>query len=99
MAATRPAPGGARPFVPIVLAYGHSAAGFGGTGYEFPADTFVDITPVIDGKLRALACYESQLRPPPHPRSLDGVRQYSAAWGAFSGTHYAEPFECIRHVV
>jgi LmbE family N-acetylglucosaminyl deacetylase len=99
IAAARPAPACARPFVPIVLAYGHSAAGYGGPGYEFAADTFVDITPVIGRKLEALACYESQLCPPPHPRTLDGVRQHAAAWGAFSGTEYAEPYECIRHVI
>lgn len=99
IAAARPAPAGARPFIPVILAYGHSAAGFGGAGYEFQPDIFVDVTTVIDRKLRALECYQSQLCRPPHPRSTEGVRQYSAAFGAFSGTAYAEPYECIRHVV
>lgn len=94
VAALRPAPGGRLPFVPMVLAYGHAAAGWGGN--EFRPSVFVDITTAIEVKIAALSCYQSQVCPPPHPRSLDAVRSWCAAWGSFAGVAYAEPFECLR---
>lgn len=96
--ALRPGPDHVLPFVPVVLAYGHAASGWGSMPSEFKSNFFIDITEVIDTKLRALACYESQLCEPPHPRSLEGVRQNAAAWGAYTGTRYAEPYECLRCV-
>ena len=97
MTALRPAPEHILPFVPVVLAYGHAAAGWG-PAPDFKPNFFVDITEYIDTKIRALACYESQLCDPPHPRSLEAVRQNAAAWGALTGTRYAEPYECLRCV-
>lgn len=98
IAALRPAPNASLPFVPVVLAYGHAAAGWGGAAYDFKHNFFIDISDVIDTKMRALACYESQLCESPHPRSLEAVRQNAAFWGAFTGSQYAEPYECIRYV-
>jgi N-acetylglucosamine malate deacetylase 1 len=99
VAALRPAPGGRKHLAPVVLAYGHSAAGWGGAAYAFAPSVFLDVTRVIDRKLQALACYASQLIPPPHPRSLEGVRSNAAAWGAYAGCAYAEPYECLRWVL
>lgn len=99
VAALRPAPDAQLPFVPVVLAYGHAAAGWGGVAYDFKPNFFVDITDVIDTKIQALACYESQLCELPHPRSLEAVRQNAAAWGAFTGSAYAEPYECVRYCI
>lgn len=99
IAAFRPAPDGRKHFVPVILAYGHSAAGWGGRDFEFAPSVFLDATSVIDRKLRALACYESQLIPAPHPRSLEGVRSNAASWGAYAGSAYAEPYECLRWVL
>lgn len=97
MTALRPAPDHILPFVPVVLAYGHAAAAWT-SGAEFKPNFFIDITDVIDAKLRAVACYESQLCEPPHPRSLEAIRQNAAAWGAYTGTPYAEAYECLRCV-
>ncbi len=96
IAAMRPAPDGRRPLVPLVLAYGHSAAGWGGAAFAFQPNAFFDVSEVIDAKLDALAQYRSQLCEPPHPRSLGAVREQCAAWGAYAGVAYAEPFECQR---
>lgn len=96
IAALRPMPAGRWPIPELVLAYGHTAAGWGGSGYHFQPSAFADITAFIDQKLEALACYESQLCPPPHPRSLLGLRAHAATWGAYAGCAYAEPFECLR---
>jgi len=96
VAALRPAPEGRLPYVPMVLAYGHGAAGWGGPRYEFHPSVFVDISDVIDVKLKALACYASQLCDPPHLRSLDKVASWSATWGNYMGVPHAEAFECVR---
>ena len=50
----------------------------------------------IDLKLKALECYESELRDFPHPRSLEAVRLNARLWGAKTGLEYAEAFECVR---
>lgn len=97
--AMRPAPHGGRPLIPLVLAYGHSAAGWGGRAFEFAPSVFVDVTSVIDRKLEALACYQSQLCDPPHPRSLPALRDHCAMWGAYAGVQYAEPFESLRILI
>src|SRR5439155_799242 len=41
---------------------------------EFVPDTWVDISQTLEQKLSAMACYESDVRPYPHPRSLDALR-------------------------
>jgi LmbE family N-acetylglucosaminyl deacetylase len=96
VAALRPSPPGRLPFVPLVWAYGHGAAGWGGTAYEFRPTVFVDISAVIDKKMQAMACYASQLCDAPHLRSLDKIRDFSASWGNYAGVAHAEPFECLR---
>jgi LmbE family N-acetylglucosaminyl deacetylase len=96
-AALRPAPAGERPFVPVVLAYGHPEVGWGGR--DFRPTVFVDVTPHIEKKLAALACYRSQVCESPHPRSAAKLREACGAWGIQAGVAYAEPFECLRLVV
>lgn len=97
-AALRPAPCETLPYVPVVLAYGHTAPMWGELG-EFRGNFHVDITEVIEKKLAALACYESQTCALPHPRSLDMVRAWCASMGAYAGVQYAESFECLRYTV
>ena len=100
VAALRPAPAAAqRPFVGRVIAYGHAVAGWGGETYAVRPSLFVDVTETVDTKLSALACYQSQLCPPPHPRSIQAVKNQSAFWGAYAGVAHAEAFECLRWVV
>lgn len=99
IASLRPAPDSPlRPFVPVVLAYGHAARGWGGEAYTFNPNFFVDISRSIETKLEAIACYKSQLCEPPHPRSLSVIRDSCSAWGVFAGVSYAEQFECLRFV-
>jgi len=99
VAALRPAPhSSSRPFVPIVIAYGHSSLGWGGDQFGFQPSVFVDISDHIDTKLKALECYTSQLCLPPHPRSLEKTKMFSSIWGNHCGVEFAEPFECIRFV-
>jgi bacillithiol biosynthesis deacetylase BshB1 len=61
-----------------------------------PKPSFVvDVTAHHDAKMRALACYQSQLvtgRPAAPPTLLDDVRDRARYWGWSIGTAYGEPF-------
>jgi bacillithiol biosynthesis deacetylase BshB1 len=61
-----------------------------------PRPSFVvDITPHIDAKMQALACYKSQFiegRPTTPPTLLDDVRDRARYWGWAIGTGFGEPF-------
>jgi LmbE family N-acetylglucosaminyl deacetylase len=65
---------------------------------QFVPTRFVDISETIDRKLEAMACYETELRPAPHPRSLEALRSRAAYWGQIVGRRYAEPFVVVREV-
>ncbi|HVK75363.1 MAG TPA: PIG-L deacetylase family protein [Kofleriaceae bacterium] len=64
----------------------------------FVPNHFVDVTATIERKLEAMACYATELRPPPHPRSLEALRSRAAYWGQLVGRAYAEPFVVARQV-
>jgi LmbE family N-acetylglucosaminyl deacetylase len=64
----------------------------------FLANHFVDVSATIDRKLAAMARYTSEVRPPPHPRSLEALRARAASWGHIVGRGYAEAFVVIRQV-
>jgi len=61
-----------------------------------PRPSFVvDITPHIDAKMQALACYKSQFsegRPTTSPTLLDDVHDRARYWGWAIGTGFGEPF-------
>lgn len=59
---------------------------------------FVDVSATIDRKLEAMACYMSEVRSPPHPRSLEALRSRAAYWGQVITRPYAEPFVVARQV-
>jgi len=65
---------------------------------SFVPDTWVDISSTLETKLAAMACYESELRDYPHPRSLLALRQRAAAWGNQCCLEAAEVFMTIRRV-
>ena len=53
----------------------------------------------VHEKLRALACYESERRTVPHPRSPERVADRMRWWGSVSGCHAAEAFVLVREVL
>jgi bacillithiol biosynthesis deacetylase BshB1 len=67
-----------------------------------PRPSFVmDITPHIEGKMRALACYRSQFvegRPTTPPTLLDELRDRARYWGWAIGTGYGEPLVCREEI-
>jgi LmbE family N-acetylglucosaminyl deacetylase len=62
----------------------------------FSPNTWVDVSAYLETKLRALACYESQLRAPPDARSVDAVRALAQWRGSQQGMAAAEAFVAIR---
>ncbi len=64
----------------------------------FTPNTYVDVTNFIDRKIQAMNCYSSEIRPYPHPRSLDGIKLHAQQRGLEVGLPYAEAFCLIRNV-
>jgi LmbE family N-acetylglucosaminyl deacetylase len=67
-------------------------------GGAFAPNLYVDVTATLDVKLRAMACYSTELRDYPHPRSLRALRERAAFWGSHVGRGAAEPFQVLREV-
>ncbi len=65
---------------------------------SFVPDTWVDISTTLDAKLAAMACYESELRDYPHPRSLKALRHRAEAHGNQCCLEAAEVFVTVRRV-
>jgi LmbE family N-acetylglucosaminyl deacetylase len=64
----------------------------------FRPNVFVDITECLPDKVEAMALYESEARPFPHPRSGEALRAIARRWGSVVGLEYAEAFELIRGI-
>jgi LmbE family N-acetylglucosaminyl deacetylase len=65
---------------------------------NFVPDTWVDISSVLGAKLEAMACYESELRPYPHPRSLKALEYRARAFGNQVCQEAAEVFMTVRRI-
>jgi len=52
----------------------------------------------VDLKWKALAAYESEIKPFPYPRSEEGIHTLAKFRGLQSGVGYAEAFELIREI-
>lgn len=89
-------------FVERILAFETpSATEWGGPYVEtsFVPNVFVDVADHLDSKLRAIAEYETELRPFPHPRSVEALRARASHWGSVIGASAAEPFALVREIV
>jgi LmbE family N-acetylglucosaminyl deacetylase len=70
-----------------------------GSASPFIPNWFVDISETLECKLKALEFYQSEMRPYPHPRSLEAV-EFLARWrGATIGVRAAESFMLGRHLM
>jgi len=65
----------------------------------FTPDTWIDISTTLEQKLAAMACYESEVRPYPHPRSLDALRHRAKSWGNQVCMDAAEVFMTVRRTL
>ncbi len=78
--------------------------------YETPSETewgikpflpivYVNIIKTLDDKLKAMACYKSEIRPYPHPRSLESLSVLAKKRGTEAGLLAAEAFYLIREII
>jgi len=65
----------------------------------FIPDIWVDISSTLKVKLQAMACYKSEVRDYPHPRSLPALEYRAKAWGNRSCLDAAEVFMTVRRVI
>jgi len=92
LVATRPT----EPWVEAVYAFETASSTDWAYPRTFQPDTWVDISTTLERKLRAMACYRSEVCQPPHPRSLDALRQRAHAWGSHCCMDAAEVFATVR---
>ena len=64
----------------------------------FIPTVFVDITDFLPLKLQAMACYRSQIKEFPHPRSLQTLEALARLRGATVGLPAAEAYKLVREV-
>jgi len=64
----------------------------------FLPNCFIDITPFIENKRKALNAYSSEMYPEPHSRSIENVLRLNAVRGNSVGLDYAEAFMVLRKI-
>lgn len=69
---------------------------FGESGPAFRPQHFVDISGTLDAKVEAMACYGTEARRCPHPRSPESLRALAHWRGSTVGAGAAEAFQVIR---
>ncbi|MBN1257819.1 MAG: PIG-L family deacetylase [Planctomycetes bacterium] len=67
-------------------------------GERFIPNVYVDISGVLEDKLKALACYEREGRKYPHPRSPEAIAHLAAIRGVECGLEQAEAFMLLRDI-
>ncbi len=65
----------------------------------FYPTVFVDISAHLPKKLDAMACFETQIKQPPSPRSLQAIEALARYRGATVHLHAAEAFVLVREIV
>lgn len=67
-------------------------------GAKFTPNSFVDITPYIDGKIKIAQIYDSEMGEFPFPRSEKALRALAQVRGVACGCHAAESFILLREI-
>jgi len=75
------------------------------TGWGYPSpdaafvpNYFVDVSGTIERKIEAMLAYQSEVRPSPHPRSIEAMRALAEYRGAWAGLEFGEAFVLLRGV-
>jgi LmbE family N-acetylglucosaminyl deacetylase len=95
LVATRPT----ETFIETVYAFDAASSTEWAYPRTFNPDTWIDISTTLDAKLAAMACYESELRDYPHPRSLKALEHRARAFGNQVCMEAAEVFMTVRKVI
>lgn len=86
------------PCIEAIYAFETASSTEWNTPLRFAPDYFVDISETLETKLEAFACYESEVRDYPHPRSLQSLRHRAHYWGNLMGMDAAEAFVTCRRL-
>ena len=62
----------------------------------FDPTVYIDVEQSIAQKIKAMRCYRSEMRLPPHPRSVKSLLAIAQRWGSVCGCAYAEAFQLVR---
>lgn len=62
----------------------------------FHPNVYVDVAETLEKKVEAFLCYTKEVRPFPHPRSPEALRERARYWGSHVGSTAAEPFALVR---
>lgn len=65
----------------------------------FIPNVWSDITDTYKHKIEAMKCFQTQLYPFPHPRSLEAIEALAKLRGSTIGVNYAESFVCVREKI
>jgi LmbE family N-acetylglucosaminyl deacetylase len=65
----------------------------------FIPTVFIDIADYLDKKLEAIACYRSQVKEPPHPRSPQIIKALAQFRGSTVNLFAAEAFSLVRETI
>lgn len=60
---------------------------------------FVDITDYLELKLKAMSCYQAELKQAPHPRSLAAIEALARLRGTTVSLPAAEAFMVVREII
>ena len=66
---------------------------------SFYQNVYVDISKTLKKKLNAMKEYASELKTPPHPRSLAVIEALACKRGSEAGMMYAEAFMLLREAI
>ncbi len=97
--AARPVPGSTVASLLFFEVASSTEARPAGVVAPFEPNWFVDVSTTLDVKLAALREYAAEMRPFPHPRSLEAVEHLARWRGASAGVAAAEAFVAGRHIV
>ena len=67
-----------------------------GSNFVFQPNWFEDVVKTFDFKIKALDCYQSEMREWPHPRSLNNIKNLAQYRGSMVGCEFAEAFMLLR---
>ncbi len=67
--------------------------------HVFMPNLYINIEQELEDKMKAMKCYESELREFPHPRSLKAVAYNAHVWGAKNNSTAVEPFYLFRKYI
>ncbi len=81
-----------------ILAFETPSSTEWGMSGAFTPNVFVSISGTLRHKLKAVGCYEGELRPSPHPRNPKMIVARAEYWGQVSGLEQAEAFMLLREV-